>query len=202
MSAKKRRHQRVSLDFFLDLSVFTNPVTQIVKLRTANLTVSYYFNSLNVGGVNGEGLFGAYAVGNTSYGEGLGNTAVLSGDDRSFKNLGSDSLTLDDSLMNLNGVTYVKFGDLGFKLLICKCLNDIQSVYLRFSSSVRAELQRTARVLSVDYTIQKSKNQEFFKIFGIFLIFSISCISRFQKAQSIAVNVGALRARRNKLSAL
>ena len=132
VSAKKRRHQRVGLDFFLDLSVLADLITQVVEFRAANFTVTNNFNRLYVRRMNGEGLFGADTVGYSSYSEGFGNAAVLSRDNGAFKDLSSDSCSLDDSLCYLNGITNVEFGDFGFELLICKCFQNIQSFYLRF----------------------------------------------------------------------
>ena len=135
VSAKKRRHQRADLDFFLDLSVLADLIAQIIELSTANFTAANYFNALYVGGMDGEGLFGADTVGNSSYSEGFGNAAVLSCDNGTFKDLSSDSCTLDDLLVNLNGVTNIEFGDFGFELLICKCFQNIQSFYLHYSKA-------------------------------------------------------------------
>ena len=135
VSAEKRRHQRADLDFFLDLSVLTDLITQVVELRTANFTAADNFNRLYVRGVDGEGLFGADTVGNSSYSEGFGNAAVLSCDNGTFKDLSSDSCSLDDSLRYLNGITNIEFGDFGFELLICKCFQNIQSFYLHYSKA-------------------------------------------------------------------
>ena len=107
VSAKKRRHQRAVLDFFLDLSVLADFITQVVELRTANFTAADNFNRLYVRRMDGEGLFGADTVGYSSYSEGFGNTAVLSCDNGAFKDLSSDTCSLDESLCYLNGITNV-----------------------------------------------------------------------------------------------
>ena len=55
--------------------------------------------------MNGEGLFNAYAVRNTSNCEGLGDSAAVLCDNGSLEELNSLSCTLDDFVVNANCVT-------------------------------------------------------------------------------------------------
>ena len=68
-----------------------------------------------------EGLLDAYAERHTSNSEGLGDATVLLSDNGTFEKLNSLSGALNDTLMNLNGVTYVELRNLRLELLLCKC---------------------------------------------------------------------------------
>ena len=107
-------------DFFFYLCALAHSVTQVVQFCSANLTLAGNFYLHNVGGMQREGLLGAYAERNASYGEGLGDTTVLLSDNGAFKKLNSLSGALNDTLMNLNGVTYVELRNLRLELLLCK----------------------------------------------------------------------------------
>ena len=98
------------LDAFLNLGALTNSVAKIVKLSTSNLTNSGCFNLSNVGRVERESLFNAAAVCNTSYGEGLGDSAAALSDYGTLEDLNSflGFLTLagfNDTDVYLNVVT-------------------------------------------------------------------------------------------------
>lgn len=68
-----------SLQLLLDLGSLTNAVTQVVQLGAAHEAVADHFDGGDGGGVHGEHLFHAHAVGDTTDGEGLLNAAVLLG---------------------------------------------------------------------------------------------------------------------------
>ena len=68
------------LDLLLNLSRLADSTSEIVELRTTNLTLAEYFNLLNVGRMDGEGLLNTYAVRNTSYSKGLGDSAAVLSD--------------------------------------------------------------------------------------------------------------------------
>ena len=92
-------------DFFLNLCSLAHAVTEIVKLSSANLTVSYNLNLADNGRMNGEYSFNSAAVRYSSYSKGLGNSAVLLGDNCSFKNLNSELVAFLDFNMHLYSVT-------------------------------------------------------------------------------------------------
>ena len=119
------RMDLLSSDIFLNLRCLTYTVTQIVQLGTSYLTGADGVNLGNVGGVDGESLLNAYAVGNTSYGEGLGDTAAVLSDNGAFEHLDSFLVTLFDLVVHANGVTNVDRGNLILQLLVCKSLNQI-----------------------------------------------------------------------------
>ena len=63
-------------DLFLGLGCLTNSVAQIEEFRAAYLTDTGNLYLYNIRRVDGERLLNAHAVSNSSYGKGLGNTAV------------------------------------------------------------------------------------------------------------------------------
>ncbi len=105
------------LELFLNLGALAHTVTEIVKLRTANLTASDDLNLFNVGRMYREGLLNAAAVRNTSYSEGLGDTAAILSDDGTLEHLNSLSVALFDLVVDLNGVTNVKYRGIFLELL-------------------------------------------------------------------------------------
>ena len=52
-------------------SVLTYAAAEVVELSAANLTTGHNLNLGNLGGVDGEGAFHAFAVGNLTNGESL-----------------------------------------------------------------------------------------------------------------------------------
>ena len=52
-------------------SVLTHAAAEVVELSAANLTTGHNLNLGNLGGVDGEGAFHAFAVGNLTNGESL-----------------------------------------------------------------------------------------------------------------------------------
>ena len=55
--------------------------------------------------MQGESLFGSYAVGNPSYGKGLGNAAAVLGDDGTLEDLDPLSRSFLDSVVDLDGIS-------------------------------------------------------------------------------------------------
>ena len=114
---------RKESDLLFNLCCLTNSVTQIVELRAANLRLTEYYNLVNVGRVDREGLLHTYAVGNTSYGEGLGNAAAMSGNNGTLEKLDSFLLALSDTDVNLYTVTDLELRNLSLQLLTYKSLD-------------------------------------------------------------------------------
>ncbi len=98
------------LKLFLNLRALTNSVAEIVKLSASNLTASDNFNLFNVRRMYGESLLYANAVRNTSYSEGLGDSAAVLGNDSALEKLNSLSVTLFDLVVNTNSITNIQFG--------------------------------------------------------------------------------------------
>ena len=110
---------------FLNLCSLTDSVSEVVKSCSANLTLSDNFDLLNIGRMKGPGLLNAYAVGNLTYGEGLTVRSVLSLDNGSLEDLNSGLLALYDTVVNLNGITYVELSNFALKLFVFNFLNDV-----------------------------------------------------------------------------
>ena len=112
--------EETELNLLLNLSRLSNSVAKIVELSATNLRLAEYYDLVNVGGMQGEGLLNAYAVGNSSYGEGLRDSAAVLSDNGTLEELNSLLLSLGDTNVNLYAVTDAKLRNLSFKLLTCK----------------------------------------------------------------------------------
>ena len=142
----------ISGEVFLNLGSLTNSATEVVELSAANLTLTDNVNSHNVGRMNGESLLNATAVSDSSYGEGCGDAALVLSDNGTLVHLNSFSCTLNDLVVNANGVTNVELGYVFLELLICKSLNKIHfKALLQIRMFMRAK-QRTTLVLCVFHT--------------------------------------------------
>ena len=88
----------MSLFFFLrlDLSRFTSSGTHVVKSCSSNFTAFYYFDLFYQRRVDRESLFHAYSGSDSSYSESLADSAVLSLQNKAFKNLNSFSVSFFD----------------------------------------------------------------------------------------------------------
>ena len=117
--------ERKELLLLLDLGILTDLVTQVVQLSASDLTVADDVDLNNVGRVDREDLLHTAAVGDTSDGEGLGDAAAVLGDNGTLKHLNSLTRTLNDLVVDADGVTDVDLGHLGLKLLVYKSFDQI-----------------------------------------------------------------------------
>ena len=69
------------LQLLADLGSLTDAAAQVIQLGAANITAAHGLDLLDEGGVDGEHLLHADAVGEAANGEGLLQTAVLLRDD-------------------------------------------------------------------------------------------------------------------------
>ena len=92
------------LFLFLNLSCLTNSTSEVVELSATNLTYAIYFNLLNVRRMDRESLLNAYAVGNSSNREGLGDSAAVLSDNGTVEHLCSGLLSLSDADVNLYAI--------------------------------------------------------------------------------------------------
>ena len=83
--AQEKFQQKLQLG--LDLCSLANTATQVVQLCTTHLALADGFHLNHVGGMHGEYLFHAHAIGDTADGEGFVDAAVLLGDDSAFEDL-------------------------------------------------------------------------------------------------------------------
>ena len=123
----------------LNLGILTDLVTQVVQLSASYLTVTNDVDLNNVRGVDGEYLLHAAAVRNTSDGKGLGDAAAVLGDNGTFEHLDSLTGTLNDLVVDTNGVTDVNFGHLSLQLLVCKSFDQIHRKALLVLSGCSCE---------------------------------------------------------------
>ena len=119
-----------SLQALLDLCLLTNAITQVVELGSANLTSADSGNGDNGGRVYGKYLLAAYAVGNTTNGDGLVDTAVLLGNDGAFKSLGTLTVAFLDQNEDTDSVTDVHLGKLGLHVLFAENFDQIHNLIL------------------------------------------------------------------------
>ena len=76
-------------DLFFDLCCLTDSVTKIIELASADTAVSDDLNACDVGGMDREYSFNAYAVGYAADGEGFGNAGTFTSDNCSLEILDS-----------------------------------------------------------------------------------------------------------------
>ena len=147
--------ESISRKIFLNLGSLTNSTAEVVQLSAANLTLTDNVNSYYVGRVKGESLLNATAVSDSSYGKGGGNATLVLCDNSTLVHLNSFSRTLNDLVVNANGVTDVELGYLCLELLICKSLNKIHyKALLKIRMFMRAK-QRTTLVIYAVFTRRK-----------------------------------------------
>lgn len=123
----------------LNLSCLTNSTSEVVELSAANLTYAIYFNLLNIRRMDRESLLNAYAVGNSSNREGLGDSAAVLSDNGTVEHLCSGLLSLSDADVNLYAITDVELRNLSLKLLIYKSLDLFHFMALLNTTNIRAE---------------------------------------------------------------
>lgn len=112
-------------DDLLDLGALSYSVAEVVQLGASYLADSCHNDLFDVRGVKREGLLDADTVGNTSYGECLGDSAAVLCDNGSLEDLGTGTLALDDAAVDLDVVAYVENGNVLLELLTCKSLDNI-----------------------------------------------------------------------------
>ena len=96
-------------DLFFDLGSLADSVAQVEQLCASYLTVTDNFDTCNVGRVDRESLFDTATVGNTSYGECLGDAATALSDNGSVKKLDSLTVAFLNTAGNTNGVAHFEF---------------------------------------------------------------------------------------------
>ena len=177
------------LNLLLNLSRLSNSVTKIVELSATNLRLAEYYNLVNVGRMKGEGLLNAYAVGNSSYGEGLRDSAAVLSDNGTLEELNSLAASLFDSVVNTNGITDVYRGNILLKLLVCKSLNHIHFSVLLNNPGIHAERRSGLPLFSVFYCTLRDIISYFFAFCNsIFAFFYFFCKVLFFNLKNIDKN--------------
>ena len=83
---------RLGSQLFLDLGALAHAAAQIVQLGTPHSTIADHLDLVDGGRVHGEDLLHTDTVGDAAHGDGLGDAAVLLGDDGALEDL--DTLTV------------------------------------------------------------------------------------------------------------
>ena len=120
----------LELQGFLNLGSLTNALAQVVQLGAANLTVTDDLDLLDGRSVDGEHLLDADAVGQTTNGEGLLDTAVLLGDNGTLEDLDTLTVTFLNLQVDLDGVTDGDGRNVSLLLLLNKSLHEIHNNFL------------------------------------------------------------------------
>ena len=89
-----------------------------MKSCSSNFTAFYYFDLFYQRRVDRESLFHAYSGSDSSYSESLADSAVLSLQNKAFKNLNSFSVSFFDFNVYLYGVSNVKRRDISLELIL------------------------------------------------------------------------------------
>ena len=136
------------LQFLFDPGSFADSVTEIVELRSSDMTMTENFNAHHVGRMDGEYPLHAAAVGNTAHGEGFGDPAVLHSNDGAFKHLVSFFVAFTDFNRNANVVADLDSRLFGFHAGLADDLQCVHNDPPKFSdirTTGSIPVQRTAR---------------------------------------------------------
>ena len=98
-----------ALQLLADLGSLTDAAAQVIQLGAANITAAHGLDLLDEGGVDGEHLLDADAVGKTTNGEGLLKTAVLLRDDDALEDL--DTLAGAFLDLDMTGISFFSCWD-------------------------------------------------------------------------------------------
>ena len=100
-------------------------ITHIVQLGTANIAAANKLNLLNYRGVHRKSTLNTNTEGNLTYSEGFANTSALASNNKTFENLNTAVLTLNDVHMNIQGVAGCKFGNVVTKGLLVEKIKSL-----------------------------------------------------------------------------
>ena len=168
-----RLHGNGRSDLFFDLGSLTDSVAQIVEFCTSDITGTGDIDSNNVGRMDREGLLDSDSVRNTSYGESLGDSTAMLGNNGSLKHLNSLAGSFFDAVVNTHIVTDIDDRKLLFELLVrnsCNvihykplllCFKDNEDIHAEHA----ADCPRAPEIALGYYIISDYKNQDFFSIF-------------------------------------
>lgn len=124
-------HSILSVNDLLKLGALSGPLTKEEELRTSCLTGADNLNLFNIRGMNGEGLLNSHTIAVLSYCEGGSVASALLLDNSSLKDLDPGLVTLCDPVINLDGITHGKLGNLGLQLFFFKFLDDFCVHYIK-----------------------------------------------------------------------
>lgn len=105
-----------------------NAVAKVVELSATHFAFGNHFNLINTRAVDAEHTLNACAVGNFTNGETrIESTSVLLADDDTLEELNALFPTLNDTGVDLDGVTDVKIGRVFLELLLLDLVDDVHN---------------------------------------------------------------------------
>lgn len=113
------------LDALFNLCLLTNAVTEVIELSSANFTLADSCNRDDGRRMNGENLFAANTVGNTTDSNGLIDAAMLSCNDSAFECLSTLTAAFFNLYENTDGVANVHLGEFGLHVALIKSFDKI-----------------------------------------------------------------------------
>ena len=111
------------LQALLDLGSLAYTITQIVELSAAHFTLADNLDLLHRGGVQGEHLLYAHAVGHAADGNSLADTAVLLGDNSALEHLDTLTVAFLNTDVNTHGIAHIAGRGLVLLILVAELLN-------------------------------------------------------------------------------
>ena len=118
---------RLGSQLFLDLGALAHAAAQIVQLGTPHSTVADHLDLVDGGRVHGEDLLHTDTVGDAAHGDGLGDAAVLLGDDGALEDLDTLAVAFLDLDVHPHGVAHLYDGGLSLQVLLSKSLHEIHN---------------------------------------------------------------------------
>lgn len=115
---------------FFDSCSLAGQSAQIEQFCTANNAAALYFDLVQTRGMQQECSFNAYAVGNTTNGEGFSDTGISSGNNNAFEYLDSFILSFDNLYMYTYGIAGAEFRDVISQLFVFQCFDNIHDLFL------------------------------------------------------------------------
>lgn len=110
-------------------SAFADPVTQVVKLRPADLAAGRDLNLRDPGGMQLEHSFHSFSVGNLPYGKGGIDRTPTPSNDYACKNLDPFLAPFTNERVDLDGVSNVEIRDFLLELLLLDFPDDVHGLY-------------------------------------------------------------------------
>ena len=110
-------------------SAFADPVTQVVKLRPADLAAGRDLNLRDPGGMQLEHSFHSFSVGNLPYGKGGIDRTPTPSNDYACKNLDPFLASFTDESVDLDGVSDIEIRDFLLELLLLDFPDDVHGLY-------------------------------------------------------------------------
>ena len=132
------------VSLFPDLGGFSDPITEVVELGSTNITTSHTLDSFDDRGVQRKRAFNAYTKTELADRVGLADSAALTTDNHTLKNLGAGTVALQDANMNPERVAWIEIRDIS---PVNKVVNDVCGLHreLRGGENRKTDRSNTER---------------------------------------------------------